>query len=229
MKPAMKTAWIAAFLAAWLGACAAQAAQLRLTVLGADGKPAPDVAVQLQPTGIWASLPLPEPVLIVQQNIRFVPYVTVVPVGATVRFVNRDRFDHHVRSQPGGPLGNVAPVQQFEFRLAAVRGGREAPAADVVLDTPGSIALGCHLHGSMRGHLVVSATPWVAVSDAQGVATLHGVPEGAVLVKLWHPDQLVDQPVTRLQTVGDTRAEASLNFSPRRRPAPSTRGNDYTY
>jgi len=37
--------------------------------------------------------------VIALKDIRFVPYVSVVPVGASVRFVNKDGFDHHVRSQ----------------------------------------------------------------------------------------------------------------------------------
>ena len=51
----------------------AQAAQLKFTVLNADGKPAADVAVQVTPTAAWAPQPLPEPVVIWQENIRFAP------------------------------------------------------------------------------------------------------------------------------------------------------------
>ena len=121
----------------------AAAAQLKLTVLNADGKPVQDVAVQVSPTAAWAGQPLPPPVVILQQIIRFVPFVTVVPVGATVRFINKDKFDHHVRSQPGGPLGNVAPAKQFEFRMVAAKDGRDSAAADLKLDTVGIVAPGC--------------------------------------------------------------------------------------
>ncbi|MBI5258042.1 MAG: plastocyanin [Burkholderiales bacterium] len=200
----------------------AAAAQLQITVTTADGKPAPDVAVLVQPTAAWPAQPLPEPALIAQQNIRFVPFVTVVPVGGTVRFVNRDRYDHHVRSQPGGPLGNVAPAQQFEFRMAAAKADKPGAPADLKLDVPGTIALGCHLHGSMRGHVLVSATPWFAVTDDKGVATVANLPDGQVELKLWHPDQLTDQAGTRLQAAGSMNAEAKLNFNPRRRPGPGT-------
>ena len=162
----------------------ATAAQLKLTVLNADGKPAQDVAVQVSPTAAWASQPLPPPVVILQQNIRFVPFVTVVPVGATVRFINKDKFDHHVRSQPGGPLGNVAPAKQFEFRMAAAKDGLDSAAADLKLDTAGIVALGCHLHGSMRGHLYISPTPWFAVTDDQGRVRIEGVPDGQAEVRI---------------------------------------------
>ena len=203
-----------------LGASPALAAQLQVTVLGLDGKPAANVVVQAVPSAAWQAQPLPAPVEIAQQNIRFEPFVTVVPVGASVRFVNRDRFDHHVRSQPGGPLGNVPPAQQFEFRMAAVKSNGTAASAEIKLDVPGTIALGCHLHGSMRGHVLISSTPWAAVSDDKGQVSLANVPDGQLELKLWHPDQLTDQPSTRLQANGTLQQELKINLTPRRRPPP---------
>lgn len=204
-----------------LASLAARAAELQVTVTMPDGKPAPDVVVALLPTGGGPVpvAPAAEPVLIVQREIRFEPYVTAVPLGSTVRFVNRDRFDHHVRSVAGGPLGSIAPAKSFEFRLAAARGGRET-SADVLIDAPGATGIGCHLHGSMRAHLYASPTPWVAVTDAAGRATLRGVPDGAANLRLWHPDQLVAQADVATQVAGNTSAQARLNFSPRPRPPP---------
>ncbi|WP_284615179.1 cupredoxin domain-containing protein [Aquabacterium humicola] len=212
----MKNTLLAASLLALLQA-AAHGGQVQISVTTPDGQPAADVAVMVHPTAAWTAQPLPEPVVIAQRNIRFVPFVTVVPVGATVRFVNQDRFDHHVRSQPGGPLGNVAPARQFEFRMAAA--GKDPTPADLKMDVPGTVALGCHLHGSMRGHVVVSTTPWFAVTDDKGVATIAGVPDGQVELKLWHPEQLSDQAAIRLQVAGSASADARLNFAPRRRGA----------
>lgn len=217
------TASLPALLLAMLLAPAAApswAAQLQVTVLGLDGKPAANVVVQAVPSAAWQPQPLPAPVEIAQQNIRFEPFVTVVPVGATVRFVNRDRFDHHVRSQPGGPLGNVAPAQQFEFRMAAVKSNGKTASAEVKLDVPGSIALGCHLHGSMRGHVLISSTPWAGVSDDKGQVLLADVPDGQLELKLWHPDQLTDQAGLRVQASGTLQQELRINLTPRRRPPP---------
>lgn len=211
----------ALLLPATLAAAPVLAAQLQVTVTTPDGQPAENVAVLVQPTAAWTPQPLPEPVVIAQQNIRFVPFLTVVPVGASVRFVNRDRYDHHVRSQPGGPLGNVAPAKQFEFRLGPATAGKESAPADLKLDVPGSIVLGCHLHGSMRGHIFIANTPWYAVTDDKGRATVANLPEGQVEVKLWHPDQLTDQVGARAQIgAGNNFSEGKLNFAPRRRPAP---------
>ena len=44
----------------------------------------------------------------------------------------------------------------------------------------------------MRGHVYVSSTPWVAVTDASGAATIADVPDGPVELLAWSPEQLVD-------------------------------------
>ena len=198
---------------------AALAGTVQVTVLGADGKPAANAVVQVMPAVMPATRPaLPATTVISQQDIRFQPFVSVVPVGAAVRFVNLDTFDHHVRSMPGGPLGSIEPAKQFDLRVGAAKGGKDQ-SADIVLDRAGVIALGCHLHGSMRGHLFVSATPWAAVSDANGRVRLDGVPDGAAELRVWHPEQLVDQASQALQVAADTQAQSKLNFAPRVRAA----------
>lgn len=223
-------------LAALLAGAAAQAGTLQVTVTDKDGKPAPDVVVLVDSAQKSAPRPAAQPVAIAQENLRFVPFLTVVPAGSTVRFSNKDGYDHHVRSMPSGPLGSMPAVKNFELRLDAAqaapadgadeyktaappRGRKSGTAsADVKLDQPGPIGLGCHLHASMRGQIYVSPTPWFAKTDANGVATIEGVPEGAADLSLWHPDQLAEQPAVRL-SVGATPLQASgqLNFVPKRR------------
>ena len=82
----------------------------------------------------------------------------------------------------------------------------------------------------MRGHVFVSASPWVGVTDEQGRLTLRGLPEGAAELRLPHPDQLTEQASQRLQ-IGAAPASlgVALNFSPRKRrasalPPPTTSG-----
>ncbi len=215
----MKTPALACLTALLFNTAGAWAGTVQLTVLNAEGRFAPDTVVLVQPTATWAPQPLPPTAVIEQKDIRFAPYVTVVPVGGAVRFVNLDTFDHHVRSQPGGPLGSVAPAKDFEFRLLSQRKGNNT-SPELRLDVAGSVVLGCHLHNSMRGHLFVSNTPWYAVTDEQGQVRITGVPDGQVEVKLWHPDQLTEQPALRLQLQGTVSSETKLNFTPRRRPAP---------
>ena len=210
---------IAAALFAPVFVLAAHAASVTVAVTGADGQPAPNVVVQLL-TVHAVSKPIGTPVVIAQKDIHFVPYVTAIPVGTTVRFSNQDPFDHHLRSQPGGPAGMTPPAKDFEFRIAGVNGSKVAEA-DVKFDKVGTVMLGCHLHSSMRGHLFVSETPLVAVTDASGHATIADVPEGAVELRTWHPDQLIDQPSSPRQVNGAAASiDTTLNFTP---PKPRVR------
>jgi len=214
---------------------AANAGTVQITVTDQEGKPAADVVVLVDPANKVAAKAAAAPVVIGQQNLRFAPFLTVVPVGSTLRFVNRDGYDHHVRSTPSGPLGSMPSVKNFELRLdaaeAATPGTSDAytpaPAArkkagtswaEVKVDQAGPIGLGCHLHSSMRGQVYVSATPWFAKTDANGVATLEGVPDGAIELSLWHPDQLAEQAPLRLQaTTAPLKTTGQLNFTPRKR------------
>jgi plastocyanin len=196
----------------------ASAGTVQVTVTGADGKPAANVVVQVRPTVAWTPRPAPPVAVVTQQDIRYEPFVTVVPKGGSVRFVNRDAYDHHVRSLAGGPLGSVAPAKQIDLRMGPAKGGNDS-SADVVMDQAGAIVLGCHLHGSMRGHVFVSDTPWSAVSDAAGRVRIEGVPDGAAELRVWHPDQLTEQTAQALQVALSSNAEAKLNFTPRTRAA----------
>ena len=217
-------------------ALAAQAGTLTVSVTDKDGKPAPDVVVLVDMPIRPAVTSAPLTATIVQQGLKFQPFLTVVPAGSTLRFVNRDGYDHHVRSQPSGPLGAVPPAQNFELRLDAAEGtARQAEddyqnphatprrksgmtQADVKLDQPGPIALGCHLHSSMRGQVYVSPTPWFGKTDAEGVARIEAVPDGLVQLTLWHPDQLQAQAPLRAESgAAPVALSGQLNFVPRRR------------
>jgi plastocyanin len=213
MRPLLRLALAAVTLA---GAQASSAGSLQVHVADKDGKPAADVVVLVDSFPRTAATPAAAPVVVAQEDLRFSPFLTVVPLGSTLRFVNRDTYDHHVRSTPSGPLGAVAPVQNFEMRLAAA--SRKAAPVDLVMTAPGPTGLGCHLHASMRGQVYVAATPWFGKTDAQGKLVIEGVPEGVSELRLWHSDQLQEQPPLKL-TVGAAaqRVDAALNFNPRRR------------
>jgi len=220
---------------ALMAAGAAHAGTVQVTVLDRDGRPATDVVVLIDAPGARAPAATAPLVSITQEGSRFVPTLTVVGVGTTLRFTNKDAYDHHVRAMPTGPLGATAPAKTFELRLDAAdeapqqvdeykppvpvrRKANPVRSADVKVDQAGPIGLGCHIHSSMRGQVYVSPTPWFGKTDAQGVATIDNVPDGAVQVSLWHAEQLQDQPTQTVQSgAAPAKVSAQLNFSPRRR------------
>lgn len=81
-------------------AAPALAGYLNLKLVDAAGRPVADAVVTVRPAGGVPAGPIrfSWPNTMVQQNIAFVPHVLVVPVGATVRFPNKDKVRHHVYS-----------------------------------------------------------------------------------------------------------------------------------
>ena len=208
-----------AALALTLLSGATQAATVQVTVTGRDGQPLADAVVVIEPASAAnARSPAPVQATIQQQKMQFVPAVSVLPVGSRVRFTNLDGWEHHVRGLPAGLAGlNAGPKAGFELRLAGRTEGKEPQSADVTLDKAGPLALGCHLHGSMRGFIFVADTPWALKTDAAGVATLQDVPEGAARVRVWHADQLVEAPPVAVNITTVTALALPTQVQPRRR------------
>ncbi|MCY4743502.1 plastocyanin [Pelomonas sp. UHG3] len=196
----------------------AHAADLAVRVLDKHGQPLADAVVMVQSTlPAGAVTPMLE-ATIQQQKMRFKPYVTVVHAGARVSFTNLDAWDHHVILGPVGPGGfYLDPGQNQQLRLAGKVGDTLARETRSVTQT-GAYLLGCHLHGSMRGHLYVADTPWARVSEADGQARFTALPAGPARVRIWHPDQVLDTaPITLDVAAGGAAVTVNTQVAPVRR------------
>ena len=117
-----------------------------------------------------------------------------------------------------------AANEGFELRLAGKQDGQPAQSADVALRSPGVFLLGCHLHGSMRGHVFVADSAWTLKTDTDGIARFASVPDGAAQLRVWHAEQLVDLPRKSLQVqAAPLLDKVQLSVVPRpRRPLPAS-------
>ncbi len=140
------------------------------------GKPVRDAVISVYPAAGLPAGPIrfPWPYVMAQQNIQFDPAVLVVPVGAEVAFPNRDKVRHHVYS--------FSPKNKFELKLY----GREA-APNVAFKAAGAAAIGCNIHDVMVAFVRVVDTPYAIKTDANGAASIRGLPGGAARVVVWHP------------------------------------------
>lgn len=220
MKKAIQLTAISALFAFGAGV---HAASLTVSVLDKDGKPVPDAVVVVAPANKSAQprTPLAAQATIHQEKMQFVPAVTVVPVGAKIQFVNNDPWDHHVRSSPAGMGQFNATNAGFELRLEGKPDGKPGKSSEVTLDKAGVVGatlLGCFIHGSMRGYIYASESPWAAKTSPEGIASFEDLPEGAAQLKVWHPDQLVDIAPQQV-TVGPVPAKSVMQLTvvPRRR------------
>lgn len=196
----------------------AQAATVQVTVLARDGKPLPNAVVVVEPAGDSRPAP-PAPVraIIAQEKMQFLPAVSVLPVGSRVTFVNQDAWEHHVRGVPAGMAGLNAKATGIELRLAGKVEGKTPASAEVTLDNAGALQLGCHLHGSMRGFVYVTDSPFAVQTDSNGVAVMRDLPEGAATVRVWHSDQVVEGSPTELTITPVTAVSVPTQVTPRRR------------
>lgn len=202
-----------------LAALTAQAATVQVTVLARDGKPLADAVVVVQPAGGTKAAAQPAVQAIVnQEKMQFSPQVTVVPVGSTVSFVNLDAWEHHVRVVPADATalasGNAGG---FEGRMGGKAEGKAAERAEFKVEKAGPFQLGCHLHGSMRGFLYVSDSPFTVKTNADGMATLPDMPEGAAKVLVWHTDQVLPHTPTDITITATTAVNVPTQVAPRRR------------
>lgn len=170
MKPC---AVIGGLLLTWINTAAAQSINVQFVQ---QGKPVSDVAVVFTPlTAITA--PSPSTAVVDQVQKQFTPYVSVVQVGSKVSFPNKDNIRHHVYS--------FSPAKPFELKLYS-----GTPSQPVVFDKTGIVVLGCNIHDWMLAYVMVVDTPYFAVSDHQGNATVNDLVSARYRMQIWHPDQI---------------------------------------
>jgi len=179
----MRTHWMprtrvlvaATALIASIAACPSLAGTLEIKVNDESGQPISQVAVYATPLA-----PVKKPVAakrtasMDQQRNEFVPHVLVISAGTSVQFPNSDIVSHHVYSFS----------QAKTFELALYKNNTHPP---VVFDDPGVVVLGCNIHDSMIGYIVVVPTEHFALSDERGTVRLEGMPAGDYTVEVWTP------------------------------------------
>jgi hypothetical protein len=151
-----------------------QAGSVESVVTDDKGQPVPDAVVFLTPLGTSAAAPAPAAAVMDQHDKEFVPYVLPVYLGARVSFPNRDNIRHHVYS--------FSSAKKFELPLYI-----GTPAAPVVFDKPGDVALGCNIHDWMLAYVYVLTTPHFSKTAANGKVRLDGLPPGNYEARVWHP------------------------------------------
>ncbi len=203
------------------------AGTLQVSVTDKDGKAVPNAVVVVMPSNKSAQpkTALPREATIVQEKMQFIPAVTLLAIGSKARFINNDPWDHHVRSSPAGMGQFNATNAGFEIRLEGKTDGKPPKALEVTLDKAGVIGatlLGCFIHGSMRGYVYVSDSPWAAKTNADGIAMFDDLPDGAAQFKVWQADQLIDAPAQNVTvSAAPSKAALQLGIVQRRQRAPA--------
>lgn len=144
--------------------------------------------------------------IIDQVDKLYTPFVSVLRVGTTVKFPNRDNIKHHLYS--------VSKAKSFERPLYT--GQKAAP---VLFDKPGEVTLGCNIHDWMIAHILVLNTPYAKVTGKNGQAVISDLPAGTYAVRVWHPGMKRKKKAAKSpRTVNLAAATVDIDFKIRLRP-----------
>jgi plastocyanin len=117
--------------------------------------------------------------LIDQTKMTFVPHVTVVQVGTTVEFLNSDPVGHNVY------WPSISGNKKLAHNLGTWPKGDKK---SFQFNDVGVAGLLCNVHPEMNGYIVVSPTPYFALTDKSGNYEIKNVPPGKYTLKTWSED-----------------------------------------
>jgi plastocyanin len=135
-----------------------------------------------------------------QKGLMFQPHLMVVLQGTTVDFLNSDKVAHNVFWTSIG--GN----KKLGHNLGTWPQGEKRPFK---FDTPGVAPLLCNVHPEMSGYIVVTPTPYHAITAKSGEYKIENVPDGSYTVVAWHEGA---KPQSKPVAVsGETKADFTLS------------------
>ncbi len=142
------------------------------TLLIAEDGALANVVVTVDVPG--AKLAVPEkPYEIDQKKCVFEPHVLVVPAGSKVMFLNSDSVTHNVHTYSSG--------KNEDINRATAPGGKE----ELVLARGDRVSVICDYHKWMSSWIVVSESPYYAVTKADGSFEIEGLPPGTYSATFW--------------------------------------------
>ncbi len=130
-----------------------------------------------------------------QARMSFIPHVSVVQVGTTVEFLNSDPVGHNVY------WPSISGNKKLAHNLGTWPKGEKK---SFQFNDPGVVSLLCNVHPEMNGYIVVSPTPYYAVTDKNGNYEIKNVPAGKYTLKTWSEDGKVTTQAVEVTATGAT-------------------------
>ena len=137
-----------------------------------------------------------------QKGLLFQPHVLVVEAGTTVDFLNSDKVAHNAfwpmflqvaKKSPGKNLGTWPTGDKRSFKF----------------DQPGVAPVLCNVHPEMSGYIVVTPTPYFALTDKAGNYKINNVPDGQYNIVGWHEGAKAQSKPVAVSS--DTRLDLTLS------------------
>jgi len=141
-----------------------------------------------------------------QQGMLFLPHILAVQQGTTVDFLNSDNVTHNVF------WPSIDGDKKLGFNLSALaKGGQRS----FKFDNAGVVPVLCNIHPGMAAFIVVSPTPYFAVTDAGGNYSIQDVPDGTYTLTVWHEG--AERKSQEVRVAGKANADVEIQAALRKR------------
>jgi plastocyanin len=147
-------------------------------------------------------MPIPAPVVLDQVGCKYLPHVIAVQQGGSVEFRNSDSTMHNVHTMPT-TAGNES--------IDVSEGPRGAPQTKQFKLPELMIPVRCNNHPWMNAFINVSATPFFAVSDADGHFSIKGLPAGDYVLAAVHEKMGEQEIHITVKPQGTVKADYSFS------------------
>lgn len=117
--------------------------------------------------------PAEKPVEIDQKKCAFEPHVMVVTAGSKVVFLNSDSVVHNVHTYP---------MKNEPINKTTAPGGKE----ELLMEVGDRVKITCDYHPWMSAWVVVTETPYYALTKADGSFEISGLAAGTYAATFWH-------------------------------------------
>jgi plastocyanin len=145
----------------------------QIVVTEKNGRPARDASDAVAYLDGARSRPRPAKAVMTMRGKAFTPHVLAVPVGSTIDFPNDDPILHNVFS--------VSGENRFDLQLY-----KRPKSGSWTFQKPGVVRVYCNIHPQMSAIVVVTDSPYVTKTAANGSFRLEGVPAGRYTLRVWH-------------------------------------------
>lgn len=136
-----------------------------------------------------------------QKGLMFMPHLLAVQVGSTVDFKNEDSVEHNVfwsaingNKGLGHNMGTWPRGEQRSFKFTST----------------GVVPLLCNVHPDMAGYIVVTPTPYFAITDKTGAFKIENVPNGSYKLTAWNEGGKVHLHTVDVNVSGDATADIPM-------------------
>ena len=134
-----------------------------------------------------------------QIGLKFSPKHTVIPVGSTIEFSNKDVEVHNIYSKS----------TNNQFNLGAMSSGMTKV---ISINQPGPIVLRCNLHKDMVGTIFAVPNGYYTTPDEQGEYEFKNIKSAGYIMQAWEPHLVPGDVEANLKSADLNGEDKTFNF-----------------